>query len=176
LTIYFYGHVEFKPNNFYIKQPIDESISLVSENARIKDISIETIINFNEMVFADQNMITTVLRNLISNAIKFTPRSGKIKIITSRFLHESNGSTEEQVEVQVVDNGVGISEENINKVLKMSELFSTPGTEKEQGSGLGIGICIDFLKAHDQRLIVENNQKTKEENGSTFKFFLKTTK
>lgn len=170
------GQIEFKPNNFYIKQPIDESISLIAENARNKEISIETIINFNEKVYADQNMITTVLRNLISNAIKFTPRKGKIKIITSRFVHEQNGKSEEQIEVQIVDNGIGISNENINKILKMNELFSTPGTEKEQGSGLGIGICIDFLKAHDQSLIVENNQTTKEEKGSTFKFYLNTTK
>lgn len=168
------GQIEFKPQNFYIKQPIDESISLVAESARNKDISIETEIGFNQLVYADQNMITTVMRNLISNAIKFTPRNGSIKVITSRFENKINGNIQEQVEIKVVDSGIGISQANIDKILKLSELFSTPGTEKEQGSGLGIGICIDFLKAHHQKLIVENNQELHKEPGSTFKFYLNT--
>jgi signal transduction histidine kinase len=168
------GQLEFEPRPFYIKQPIDEIIGLVSEIARNKEIEIETRINYNELVLADQNMITTVIRNLVSNAIKFTPRHGKIVVLTQQFNQTTNGLEEEKIEIKIIDNGIGIKKEDLDKILEENEIYSTPGTDKETGSGLGIGICIDFLKMHKQKLLVYNNSESEEvfDKGTTFKFYL----
>lgn len=168
------GQLEFEPLPFYIKQPIDEIIALVSEIAKNKEIEIETKINYNEMVIADQNMITTVIRNLVSNAIKFTPRQGKIIVATDQFTQTNNGKSEEKIEIRIIDNGVGIKKEDLEKILEQNEFFSTHGTDRETGSGLGIGICIDFLKMHKQKLLVYNNREIEEvfNKGTTFKFYL----
>ncbi len=160
--------LEFKPSNFNINEPVKESIALVIESARNKGIKLETEIAQNIEVYADKNMITTVLRNLISNAIKFTKKNGLIKVIV--WIRNQDGN--ELAEVKVVDNGVGISKANIDKILKVNEAFSTLGTEKEQGSGLGISICIDFLKKHGQKLLVQNNKDSSGSQGTTFKFHL----
>ncbi len=166
--------LEFEQKSFYIKQPIDEIVSLVSDVARNKNIHIEAQINYNELVFADQNMITTVLRNLISNAIKFTQRGGTVLIVTKQYIENVNNDTKEKIEIMVIDNGIGIHKSDINKILEVNELYSTPGTEKETGSGLGIGICIDFLIRHKQKLYVYNNEdiETFFNKGTTFKFYL----
>ena len=113
-------------------------------------------------------MITTVLRNLIANAIKFTPKKGKITIRTNLKLIEKNGESIEFVELSVIDTGIGISEDMINRILKSTDSYTTLGTDKEQGSGLGINICMDFLNRHDQKLFIESNKG----EGSTFKFYL----
>jgi signal transduction histidine kinase/ligand-binding sensor domain-containing protein len=160
--------LDFKPTNFNINEPVKESVAVVVENARNKEIKIETEIGQNIEVYADKNMITTVLRNLISNSIKFTKKNGLIKVIVG--LVNQNG--DKLVEVKVVDNGIGISKANIDKILKVNEAFSTLGTDKEQGSGLGISICIDFLKKHGQKLLVFNNKDVSDSQGTTFKFYL----
>ncbi len=160
--------LEFKPSNFNINEPVKESIALVIESARNKGIALETEIGLNIEVYADKNMITTVLRNLISNAIKFTKKNGLIKVTVAMI----KLNADEMVEVRVIDNGIGISKTNIDKILKVNEAFSTLGTDKEQGSGLGISICIDFLKKHGQKLFVENNKDTSDSQGTTFKFNL----
>jgi len=166
------GQIDYEPNDFNIIEPIKESINLVVESAKNKEISIEKEVNRDTRVFADKNMITTVLRNLISNAIKFTNKKGQIKVVATIQKIELNGKLNELVEIKVIDNGIGISKDNINKILKTNELFTTPGTLKEQGSGLGIGICIDFLKKHNQNLHVENNMEIDNTKGTTFKFYL----
>jgi signal transduction histidine kinase len=168
------GQLEFVPSSFYIRQPIDEILNLVSDSARNKNISIESTINYNGLVFADQNMITTVLRNLVSNAIKFTQKGGKIVLSTSLIDETLNGIPNKKIEIQVTDNGIGINESDIDKILEVNEIYSTPGTDKESGSGLGIGICIDFLKKHNQKLYINNNKDITSvfEKGSTFRFYL----
>jgi len=168
------GQLEFAPSSFYIRQPIDEIVNLVSENARNKNISLDSLINYNGLVFADQNMITTVLRNLVSNAIKFTQKGGKIVLSTGLVSETLNGVLHEKIEIQVIDNGIGIKKSDIGKILEVNEIYSTPGTDKESGSGLGIGICIDFLKKHNQKLHINNNKDFQSifEKGSTFKFYL----
>jgi ligand-binding sensor domain-containing protein/signal transduction histidine kinase len=163
------NQLEFKPDRFNIIEPVKESISLVLESAKNKEIQIETEIDEDIEVFADKNMITTVLRNLISNAIKFTKKNGEIKVVACLKNQKKNNQL---AEIKVIDNGVGITKENIDNILKVNEAFSTPGTDNEQGSGLGISICIDFLKKHKQKLHVENNMTTKNTSGTTFSFML----
>jgi len=165
------GKVNFKQELFPISQPIDESFSLVMGMAKNKEIKLIKEINYSGNVYADQLMITTVLRNLISNAIKFTPHKGQITVSTNLAeADEKNGML--MAEIMVSDTGIGISDEVINQILTGNDTFSTLGTDKEKGSGLGINICIDFLKKHNQKLIIEN----RKEGGSIFKFRLAVNK
>lgn len=101
-------------------------------------------------------MIHTVLRNIIANAIKFTPKSGLISIN----LEEKESS----IEVSVKDNGVGIDEENISRLFKTTEKFSTQGTEQEEGAGLGLIISKEFIDLHKGEIKVESQKG----RGTTF--------
>lgn len=167
------GKIDFNPAEFIISQPINESVSLIVEAANNKEIDLVKEINYLGNVYGDQIMITTVLRNLISNAIKFTPKKGEIIVRTELKVLEENGTSNEMAEISIIDNGIGISDEMIDLIIKTDGNFSTLGTEKEQGSGLGINICIDFLKRHKQELFIENNKITQKNiEGSTFRFYL----
>jgi ligand-binding sensor domain-containing protein/signal transduction histidine kinase len=168
------GNIEFNPQAFDLTEPVNESINLVIESSKSKNIHIEPIITCQDEVIADQLMITTVLRNLISNAIKFTPVNGKITVLIQKVQDQMNGENHEMVELKVIDNGVGIKDEDIEKILNPNELFTTQGTDKEQGSGLGISICVDFLNRHKKKLRIERNQNGDgvPQNGTTFSFLL----
>ncbi len=165
------GKVDFKQILFPVTEPIDESFSLVGSMAKNKNITLKKNIKYAGKVFADKLMVTTVLRNLITNAIKFTPRNGEIVVSTDLVELPEKYNTL-FAEISVSDTGIGISQEVIDRILKNDDTFSTLGTDKEKGSGLGINICIDFLSKHDQKLIIENNK----EGGSTFKFYLPINK
>lgn len=165
------GQLDYKPEDFKISEPINESLALVADSARSKGIKIHAELNDDALVYADKNMITTVLRNIIANATKFTKRKGNIRVV-SKIVEKPDKLNNKLLEVSVIDDGVGISKKNIERILRSNEVFTTPGTNKEQGSGLGIGICIEFLAKHGQTLIVENNMDTIKEPGATFKFHL----
>lgn len=165
--------LDCKPKAFKIKNVINESILLTKELAVNKAITIETKINADYSVVADKNMITTVIRNLLSNAIKFTHKNGLIIIEVSQQTVVLENKNNDMIEIKIIDNGIGIDSENINKINdNNSMILSTQGTNKEQGSGLGIGICIDFLQKHNKKLFVSNNKYTNGTSGSTFKFYL----
>ncbi len=165
------GKIDFKRELFPISQPVEESFSLVAGMAKNKEIELVKNITYSGTVYADRLMITTVLRNLISNAIKFTPHKGKITVSTDLVeSKEKNGNF--LAEISVSDTGIGISDEIIKRILKGGDIFSTMGTDKEKGSGLGINICIDFLNKHNQKMIIENNKT----GGSTFRFYLPVNK
>ncbi len=165
------GKIDFKQDLFPISQPVEESFSLVAGMAKNKEIELIKNISYSGTVYADRLMITTVLRNLISNAIKFTPHKGKITVSTDLVeSKEKNGNF--LAEISVSDTGIGISDEIIKRILKGGDIFSTLGTDKEKGSGLGINICIDFLNKHNQKMIIENNKG----GGSTFRFYLPVNK
>ncbi|RLD68351.1 MAG: hypothetical protein DRI95_03295 [Bacteroidetes bacterium] len=167
------GEIDFNPINFIITQPVDESINLIIETAKNKNIELVKEMNYSGNVYGDQVMITTVLRNLISNAIKFTPKEGKITIRTDLKVIEQEGVQIELSEISVIDTGIGISDEMIDRILKPTDTYSTLGTDKEQGSGLGINICMDFLNRHKRKLFIENNkEKQTDKEGSTFRFYL----
>jgi len=105
-------------------------------------------------------MILTVLRNLISNAIKFTNESGKVTI--------GYKLMDNTVELYVKDTGIGMNKQQIEKLFKIEENVSTPGTNKEKGTGLGLILCKEFVEKHKGRIWVESE----EGKGSTFSFTL----
>lgn len=110
------------------------------------------------MIWADKNMITTVIRNLLANAIKFTYPEGEIYIncILKGDL----------VEVSIIDNGVGIDKEDIDLLFDLNSKFKTEGTAKEKGTGLGLIICREFVLLNGGQIWVESEK----DQGSTFKF------
>jgi PAS domain S-box len=142
------GKMEFSPEYIELVSLIGETIKLLQHNAIQKSIGIETELPRNMVVFADKAMISTVLRNLISNAIKFTPDNGQIVI--------SATATPEEITITVADNGVGIGEREITKLFKIDENHSTLGTHNEKGTGLGLILCKEFIEKHDGRIWVES--------------------
>ncbi|MFZ1519736.1 MAG: HAMP domain-containing sensor histidine kinase [Ignavibacteriaceae bacterium] len=139
-----------------IKDLISESLSPLTISAEKKKISIELVCDKELVAAVDKERISIVLRNLISNAIKFSPVGSKVSI----YGNEVN----DDLIMAVVDEGVGISEEYINKLFKLDEIISSIGTDGELGSGMGLILCNDILKKHSGKIIVDS----KEGKGSTF--------
>ncbi len=100
----------------------------------------------------------------------------KIIFKTDLIVPDKENMDEKLVEISVIDSGIGVSKEVIDRILRSTETYTTVGTNEEKGFGLGINICIDFLKQHKQKLFVENNTETNgNAEGCTFKFHLPTT-
>ena len=125
-----------------------------------KNIILSSSFSENLTFLADKNMIITILRNLISNAIKFTNNNGKVEIRTRK--------KKKQIEFSVSDNGIGITKENLDKLFRIDVSLSTRGTQNEKGSGLGLFLCKDFVEKHNGKICVESEQG----KGSIFKFTL----
>ncbi len=154
------GKIQFNPSDVKIYSIVENIFQLLKSNAQHKEIELINSTNMNHIAYADENMIYSVFNNLISNAIKFTRTGGKIEVSS-----EQKG---EEIIVSVKDNGVGIDEENLKNLFELDKSFTTPGTENEKGSGLGIILCRDFIKKHGGRIWV--NSKVGE--GTTFFFTL----
>jgi signal transduction histidine kinase len=143
---------------------IEEMKNLYTESAAAKDISISCEIPGNLFILADKYMIETIFRNLISNAIKFTNAGGKIKVEAI-----AKGSF---AEIAVVDDGVGISKENLNELFRIDEQFRRDGTANEKGTGLGLILCREFLEKNNGTINVESE----EGKGSRFSITIPLSK
>jgi signal transduction histidine kinase len=152
------GGMKFNPADYELASLIDNTTLLLSSSAEQKSINISNTSPLNVTVFIDKAMISTVLRNLISNAIKYSNSGGEVRI--------SAEVKTEGVLVSVGDTGVGISKANIEKIFRIDESFSTPGTNNENGTGLGLILCKEFVEKHNGEIWVES----KEGLGSTFSF------
>jgi PAS domain S-box-containing protein len=154
--------IEYIPKNFNLSSIIIKNINVAKESAKLKEINFFTDIPEDLIVTVDEQMCNTVLRNLISNAVKFTPRGGKIEI----------GATVKPSEsftvIYVKDNGIGIDRETISKLFKFDEKVSQKGTEGEPSTGLGLLLCKEFIEKHNGRIWVTSEIGI----GSTFYFNL----
>lgn len=128
--------------------------------AESKEIEIINEVDIKIRVLADPNQIDVILRNLVGNALKFTPKEGKVSI--------SSVIKNDSVIVSVIDTGIGMSKENLNKLFKKDEHFTTQGTNNEAGTGLGLLLCRDFVEANGGRISVESE----EGKGTSFIFDL----
>ena len=134
-------------------------------DAELKEININTDIPGFLNVFADQNMIDFVFRNLISNAIKFTPRNGNIFVRAKT--HDN------RIICQVEDTGIGMKPEILENLFKLGSSKSSPGTEGETGTGLGLILCKEFIKKNRGSIWVESDPDSyREGKGSKFFFSL----
>jgi len=154
------GNLKFNPKKINLLQQVSNVVLFLEIQAINKEITILNKVDKNIFVKADENMLDTILRNLISNAIKFTEAKGEIQIFSTW----KNGF----VEITVKDNGVGMSEPEIATIFNVNEMSSSLGTSNEQGSGLGLILCKDFAESHGGKIWAESvvNQ------GSEFKFTL----
>jgi len=142
------GKIEFKAENFALDILLHEIVGLLDNTAKAKNILITCEIPDFFIIHADRNMINTILRNLISNALKFTNKNGTVTI---KAVQKSN-----EIEITVSDTGVGMSEKICSKLFKISEKVSTLGTEQEKGTGLGLLLCKEFVERHNGRIWVES--------------------
>jgi signal transduction histidine kinase len=154
------SEIPFHPMDSSLAELTENSLGLLKGSAENKEITLELDISEELRVSVDRKMFETVMRNLISNAIKYTPRGGKVIIGAER----RNGSTV----VFVSDTGMGMSQEQTRKLFSVEEVVSARGTENEQGSGFGLVICREFIKKHGGELTVES----KPGEGSTFRIIL----
>jgi len=137
---------------------VEQNILLLTENANSKNISLINKLENHVSVQADENMISTVIRNLLSNAIKFTPVNGTITI--SKELREYD------VVLSISDTGVGMNPQEVKNLFELETNFSKPGTDLEQGSGLGLVICREFIRQNNGKIWAESE----EGKGSKFSF------
>jgi len=135
----------------------EEVLDVLKPSAEKKSISIINKVNKSTTVRADRNMLSTVLRNLISNAIKFTPRDGKV-MISAQSTHDNT------IKISVQDTGRGMSAEMKDKLFDISKSISTKGTENEEGSGFGLILCKEFIDKHNGTITIESEPG----KGSTF--------
>ncbi len=127
---------------------VQENISYLLSNAKDKSIRLINSVDPNPQIEADANLLSLVIRNLISNAIKFTPKEGKVEI------NNSYKSTEEILSVK--DTGVGMDEQTLSSVFSSEEITSAYGTNNEKGSGLGLMLCKEFIEKHNGRIWAES--------------------
>ena len=152
------GRIPFRPSDIPLQKLLADAIATVQHAARQKKIDIRCDAPENAGIYADPEMLATVLRNLLSNAVKFTRPGGQITL--------SAKSTDLGWAIAVRDNGVGISPENQAKLFRIDVSPSTAGTQDEQGTGLGLILCKEFVEKHGGQLHVESTPG----QGSTFSF------
>ena len=143
-----------------LKSIVDNVLGIYTELAKNKNIKLQSSIISDIQVFCDINMTKTVLRNLISNAIKFTKVDGIISLNCIKL--------ESMVEIHISDSGVGIDPENIPFLFSLEKNITTSGTKGERGTGLGLMLCKDFIEKQWGKIWVESEAG----NGSIFKFTL----
>jgi Signal transduction histidine kinase len=152
------GLLKFNPEKTNLKIIIDENIDNLQLQVNNKGINLNSELTEDLFIYADKNMINTVLRNFLSNAVKYTFKNGTILVRVSRM--------PEEIIITIKDSGIGISKEKADTLFKLENSLSLPGTEKEQGTGLGLKLCKEFTDKMGGRIWVESSVG----QGSEFKF------
>lgn len=152
------GKIPYEPATFNIYHKINQIINLLKNNAEGKNIKVINEVSPSAIVFADEDMIFSVIQNLLSNAIKFTRENGNI-------IFKSH-SRENDIEISVTDNGVGIKEEDLRKLFRIDTHHTTYGTKEEKGSGLGLLLCKEMVERNRGKIWVTS----KVGEGTTFSF------
>ena len=154
------GNIAFQPQDLILKDIFENVIEVLKPIAYAKGITISYTNSDHLKVFADSDMLKTIILNLVSNAIKFTNSEGIIKLNAE--------SAESGIVISVSDNGIGIPSDNLPKLFDISEVLSTKGTAGETGTGLGLLLCKEFVEKHGGKIWVESEIG----KGSDFKFTL----
>ncbi len=157
------GHIEFAPQKIDLLKIIKDNIKLVKTSAERKEIDISyKIPESANIIIADEDMLNSIIRNLLTNALKFTMRSGKIEIAVVEL--------QEFVKICVSDTGVGMNEEVRKNLFRLDATHSTVGTDNEAGTGLGLILCKEFVERHGGKIWAESELG----KGSKFFFTLKS--
>jgi signal transduction histidine kinase len=158
------GTIEYKPVKIVLNKLLKQNIELLSENIQNKDITITAQCNENCYVFTDKDMSNTIIRNILSNAIKFTHTNGEINVGCSK--------EGEYILVEISDNGIGMDKHEQENLFKLEKTITNPGTSDEKGSGLGLLLCKDFVTRCGGEIWV----KSKKGVGTTFSFTIPALK
>ena len=154
------GKMPYQPEQSDLFLLADETVMLLEGNAQKKQIALRLTMQENTPVYGDPQMIKTIIRNLVSNAIKFTPSGGIITV--------SSASVGSQEEITIADTGVGMSHEDVQKLFRIEFASSKPGTDKESGTGFGLLLCKEFVEKNGGTIAVESEVGA----GSRFRFTL----
>jgi len=152
--------ISFVPVPVNLSKLLKDEFNMADDMAIGKNINLTSHINETLTIMADKNMIRTIFRNLITNAIKFTHNNGKVEVNAVDY--------NKHLEISVSDNGIGMKNETMAKLFRIDANLSTPGTADEKGTGLGLFLCKEFVEKHGGKIWVESE----EGEGSTFKFSL----
>ena len=152
------GKLEFIPEYFELNSMVSSVIELLSGTAIQKSISVVQDMPEIAVVYADKSMMQTILRNLVSNALKFTMPGG----LVSLGIKEQHG----MIEITVKDNGTGMAKSTVEKLFRIDQSYSSPGTSDEKGSGLGLILCKEFVEKHGGSIRVASEPG----KGSEFSF------
>jgi PAS domain S-box-containing protein len=151
------GQMDFKPERFILHQRVKTSVDLIIGPAKTKNIAINYDIPEVYELVADKHMFDTIIRNLVSNAIKFTPRNGRIIV-------SAKSGEKDMVVVSIRDMGIGMNPELRDRLFKLDQQTSRKGTDGEPSTGLGLLLCKEFIEKHGGNIWVESI----EGQGSTF--------
>ena len=152
------GLLKYNPENTNLKIIIDENIENLQLQVANKEIILKSEVTEDLYVFSDKNMINTILRNLLSNSVKYTFKNGTILVKVKK--------GPEEITITVKDSGIGISQERVYSLFRIENTMSLPGTEKEMGTGLGLKLCKEFTERIGGKIWVESRSGL----GSEFKF------
>jgi signal transduction histidine kinase len=158
------GRIEYTPTLFQLNEEVNKAINLLSENAARKNITLVSSVDNSIMVYADRNMIYTIFRNLIANAIKFSHEKTEVKITAEK--------KQQEVEIAIIDHGIGISEESMDNLFRIDVHHTTLGTDGEEGTGVGLILCYELVKKNKGKIWVESELG----KGSKFIFTLPSSK
>ncbi|KPL11233.1 MAG: hypothetical protein AMS26_20420 [Bacteroides sp. SM23_62] len=152
------GRIDYSPARFNLSRLIEVNINLHQVAAENKGIVLASNTEDEKYAYGDREMINTVIRNLVNNAVKFSHRGGTVQVgIVNRG---------EMLEVMVSDQGIGISDDNVKKVFRIDQKYKSPGTAGETGTGLGLVLCQAFVEKNGGKIWCN----TREGSGSSFYF------
>lgn len=142
------GSAAFNPTKLELEPIVDEVFSLFAQNAKTKNIKLDKMLEPDTAVTADKNMLKTIIRNLISNGIKFTTEGGTVSLAAEAHA--------DSTQIAVKDSGIGIKSENLDNLFRVDGGFTTPGTNKERGTGLGLALCKELVEKNHGKIRVES--------------------
>jgi PAS domain S-box-containing protein len=154
------GNITFKPHELNLYTSVERVLGLLNANATNKQISLINKIDTDTHISADENMLELILLNLVGNAIKFTNENGKVEVTLK--------DCDKHYEICVIDNGIGINSDTLSKLFSSEIQFTTLGTKKEKGTGLGLMLCKEFVEMHGGRIWAESGTNS----GTRFCFTL----
>ncbi len=153
-----WGRIDYSPAKFNLTKLVEVNLNLHQVAAEKKGILLASHIEDELLAYGDREMINTVIRNLINNAVKFSHKGGKVQVgIVARG---------EMLEVEVSDQGIGISEDHVKKIFRIDQKYKTPGTAGETGTGLGLVLCQEFVEKNGGKIWCQ----TRKGSGSSFHF------
>jgi signal transduction histidine kinase len=154
------GNIDYHPEKTDLKPMVTDIFKVFEIHADKKGVNMVSEIPEDVSITADRNLLSTILRNLINNAVKFTPNGGQVRVFC-----EQNKS---EITISVEDTGIGMSEKQLDNLFRLSDNVTMPGTSEEKGTGLGLILCREFVDMHKGKIWATSEPK----KGSIFSFTL----